>query len=231
MVSEVDHQLGRLRAHLESIGQWADTFVVVTADHADLLGDHGLLGKLGWWSSSYHIIGIVRDPRPEATRGIVIDRLTENVDIFPTLCDVMGIDVPAQCDGLPLTPLLHDVEPPWWRTAAHWEFDWRDQFPPPKPGTWPWDRRPEHHSVAVSLHGGPDEAERAFVQFAGGTALAFDLMADPTWQTRIDDPTALLAMAQAQLAWRAQHAERTMTGTILDGGVRGRVPIDAAADA
>ena len=100
----------------------------MTADHGEQLGDHGLQQKLGWFEESHHIVGIVRDPAEpaDATRGTVIDRFTENVDVFPTLCDVMGIEVPLQCDGVPLTPLVHGEEPPWWRDAAHWEYDWRD---------------------------------------------------------------------------------------------------------
>ncbi len=63
MVSDVDHELGRLFDELESLGMWEDTFVVVTSDHGEQLGDQGLLGKGGMFESSYNIVGIVRDPR------------------------------------------------------------------------------------------------------------------------------------------------------------------------
>lgn len=229
MVSEVDAQVGRVRAHLEANGQWDDTFVVVTADHADLLGDHGLQGKQGWWGSSYHVLGIVRDPRPGSVRGAVVEELTENVDVLPTLCEAMGIAVPTQCDGLPWTPFLQGEAPPWWRSTAHWEFDWRDLYPPPGPDSWPWDRRLERQNLAVSLHRDPLAATTtAYVQFADGTSLTYDLTADPTWRTLIDDPVRSLALARIQLAWRAQHTDRTMTGTLLDGGIRGRTPVDAS---
>ena len=45
MVSEVDHQLGRLWDAMRASGRWDDTVVIVTADHAELLGDHGLREK------------------------------------------------------------------------------------------------------------------------------------------------------------------------------------------
>ena len=70
--------------------------------------------------------------------------------------------------------------------------------------------------------------EVAYVQFADGSALCFDLAADPTWRTEVDDPAELLHEAQQMLAWRAQFADRTMTGTLLrDGGI-GRRPPDLA---
>ena len=42
-----------------------------------------------------------------------------------TLPTPPGLAVPGQCDGLPLTPFLDGAEPPAWRDAAHYEFDWR----------------------------------------------------------------------------------------------------------
>ena len=41
----------------------------------------------------------------------VVDDFTENVDLFPTICEAMGIEVPAQCDGLPLTAFLSGERP------------------------------------------------------------------------------------------------------------------------
>lgn len=224
MVGEVDAAVGRIREHLEARRQWDDTFVVVTADHADLLGDHGLVGKLGWWGSAYHIVGIARDPRPGGARGAVVEELTENVDVLPTLAEALGLAVPIQCDGLPLTPFLQGEPPPWWRTTAHWEFDWRDRFPPATEATWPWDRRLEAHHLATSLHRRPDGREEGYVQFGDGSWAAFDLTADPTWRTPLTDPSRVLALAQEQLTWRSCHAERTMTGANLDHGPNGRLP-------
>ena len=125
MVSHVDHQLGRLWGALRGLGVWDDTVVIVTADHGEMLGDHGLREKVGYWEQSYAIPCIVRDPSHPATHGTVVEHFTENVDVMPTICDTIGVPVPAQCDGYPLTPFLTGERPPWWRAAAHWEFDWR----------------------------------------------------------------------------------------------------------
>ena len=63
MISHVDHQVGRLWAALRELGMWDDTVIVVTSDHGEMLGDHGLKEKLGYWEQSYAIPCIVRDPR------------------------------------------------------------------------------------------------------------------------------------------------------------------------
>jgi arylsulfatase A-like enzyme len=219
MVSEVDHQLGRVWAALDARGEWDDTFIVVTADHGEQLGDHGLIQKAGFFEQSYHVLGVVRDPRPDARRGAVVDAFTENVDVFPTLCEAMGVDVPVQCDGAPLTPFLHGQAPPWWREAGHWEWDWRGGLIAEGPHPWPWDRRLERQNLAVRRG-----ESAAYVHFADGSSLCFDLAEDPTWRTTTNDPVTVLGQAQALLTWRARHADRTLTGMLVEGGGIGRWP-------
>jgi arylsulfatase A-like enzyme len=219
MASEVDFQLGRVWDALKRSGQWGDTFIVVTSDHGEQLGDHGLLQKYGFFEQSFHIPGIVRDPRATGSHGAVIDAFTENVDLFPTLCDAMGVSVPAQCDGLPLTPFLKGEVPPLWREAAHWEFDWQGSLIPHGPHDWPWDRRLERQNLAALR-----TRDGAYVHFGDGSAVAFDLGADPSWRTEITDPARVLDLAQAMLTWRARHTDRTLTGMLIENGGIGRWP-------
>lgn len=218
MVSEVDAQLARVWEVLRETGAWDDTVVVVTADHGEQLGDQGLLGKLGWFEESYHIVGIVRHPHHPGTHGTTVDAFTENVDLFPTICDAIGAPVPVQCDGLPLTPFLVGEEPPFWRDAAHWEFDWRDQYLLEE-HPWPWDQRLERQQLACVR-----DADGAYVQFGNGTWRCFDLAADPTWHTTVTDPARVLPYVQAMVSWRASHTDRTHTGMLVASGGIGRMP-------
>jgi arylsulfatase A-like enzyme len=219
MVSAVDEQLGRVFDALAALGMWDDTVVVVTADHGEQLGDQGRIDKGGIFESSYHVPAIVRDPRLPGAHGQVVTDFTENVDLLPTVCDALGIDVPPQCDGLPLTPFLRGERPPWWRDAAHWEYDWRCEYIPFGPHDWPWDRRLETKHLAVIR-----SESSAYVQFGSGDWRCFDLGADASWQTEVDDPATVLDHAQRMLTWRSRHAERTLSDMLLiDGGI-GRVP-------
>ena len=220
MVSEIDAQLGRLWQSLRDNGSWDDTVVIVTSDHAELLGDHGLREKVGYWETSQHIPCIVRDPRHPSTAGTVVQVFTENVDIMPTICDAIGIAIPAQCDGLPLTPFIEGSEPPWWRDAAHWEYDWRFaliQLGADVP--WPWKRSLEKQTLCVHR-----TDDIAYVQFGDGRHVCFDIAADPTWRTECTDPSRVLRAAQELLTWRMQMTDRRHTGFLVENGGTGRWP-------
>ena len=217
MVSEVDDQLGRVWEALARTGHFDDTVIVVTADHGEMLGDHGLREKLGYWEQSYHIPGIVRDPRHPAGHGIVVESFTENVDVMPTLCSAIGVAVPVQCDGFPLDPFLRHEAPVRWREAAHWEYDWRSESIATAPHEWPWDRGLERRHLAVHR-----DDRRAYVQFGNGSWRCFDLAADPTWRTEVHDADVVLPLAQAMLTWRSGHADRVLADLVIgaDGGGR-----------
>ncbi len=220
LITEVDHHLGRIWETLRTRGEWDRTLIVVTADHAEQLGDQGLRGKLLHFESSYHILGIVRDPAHPTAHGTVVDDFTENVDILPTICEAIGQAVPAQCDGQPLTPYLRGEPHPAPKDAAYYEFDWRDLAGGDLIPSGAFDRHAETMHLAVRR-----SAEHALVHFGNGSWHCYDLAADPTWQTEVTDPAALLGELQAMLTWRANHTDRTLTGTLLGRtGPRGRRP-------
>src|SRR5262249_58270216 len=72
LISEVDDHLGRVIGHLKATGQYDNTLIVLTCDHGEQLGDHHLLGKLGYFDQSFWIPLVIRDPSPEApgSRGL-----------------------------------------------------------------------------------------------------------------------------------------------------------------
>lgn len=212
MISDVDAQLGRLWAALERLGLWDDTVIVVTADHGEQLGDHGLVQKVGWFEESHHIVGIVRHPGHPGAHGRVVAAFTENVDIFPTLAEVMGTQIPTQCDGRSLLPWLTGDTPEGWRDSAHWEFDWRSLLIALMGDDTPEESLRTAHLAVTRTDGA------SYVQFGDGSWLAFDLAQDPTWRRALQDSAAVLALAQRQLVWRSCHTERTLANLVLERG-------------
>ena len=223
MISEVDAQLGRIFDALRERGEWENTIVVITADHGEQLGDHGLREKVGFFEQSYRIIGMVRAPQLAGGHGRLVDAFTENVDILPTLCDLIAAPIPAQCDGRSLVPWLAGDTPANWREMATWEYDWRQLYVSDDANgsalQWPHDRRLERQHLCTQR-----DAHTAYVQFGNGDWLAFDLAADPTWRTPITDAARVLPLAQRMLTWRSQHTNRELSGFKLEDGGVGRWP-------
>lgn len=221
MVSEVDAQLGRVFDHLRANGLWEDTLVIVASDHGEHLGDHGLIEKAGYFGASYHIPCLIKPAGVADTdfvAGQSVDLFTENVDLFPTICDAIGAPIPLQCDGLPLTAILRGETPSFWRTSAHWEFDWRfTQIGPGSQHNWPVDRQLERQHLTVHL-----DRTSAYVHFGNGDTLHFDLSADPTWQTLITDPARKLSAAIELMTWRTENSPRGLSGSLVSQGVIGR---------
>ncbi len=211
LMSEIDAQLGRVFDFLEESGQWNDTMIIFTCDHGEQLGDHYLLGKMGYFDGSFRIPMIVHDPAPEAdvTRGSIVDRFTETIDTMPTILDWLGADIPRQCDGRSLLGFVHGEPPRDWRTEVHYEFDFRDVFysqPESKLGL---------HMDQCSLAVVQDEAFK-YVHFAALPPLLFDLKADPAQFRNVaadpDYATVVRDYAQKMLDWRLRYADKTLTG-------------------
>jgi arylsulfatase A-like enzyme len=217
--SEVDDQLGRLFAYLDGQGLSSSTLVVLTSDHGEMGGDHWLVEKCGYWDESFHIPLIIRDPLAtgDATRGLVVNQPTESVDVAPTILDWLGTPIPAQFDGWPLTPFLRNgAVPSHWRTAAHWEWDFRHpQFRyaeerlgiPSEHCSLAVLRRPEAKYVQFAAE--PDVLPPLLFDLGGGPAHTVNLAGEPvpSEQER--------AMAQEMLRWRMRNMERTLANCYL----------------
>ena len=101
-----DVQLGRFLKEAERLGALEDTLIVVTNDHGEELDDHG---RLGHGHSLYE--ELIRAPLimhfPERLgEGRVIDDIVEQVDLTPTLLDVLGVPQIPGVDGKSVMPLL-----------------------------------------------------------------------------------------------------------------------------
>ena len=220
MISEVDAQLGRIWAAVKERGDWDDTIIVLTSDHAEMMGDHLMLGKGGFFDGSYHIPLVIRDPRRRKMGGRQVNAFTEAVDIVPTVLDLAGGDIPRHLDGHSLAPFLDGTSPESWRGAAHWEFDFRSIS----------SRKAEKHfgigSRQCNLAVVRTEKYK-YVHFGGGLPpVLFDLVDDPDETRNVADAPAYrlarLDMAERLLAWRAEHLDQSLAlSELTDDGVAG----------
>jgi arylsulfatase A-like enzyme len=103
VISHMDTQIGRILEALESSGKAAHTIVVFCSDHGLAMGSHGLRGKQNMYE---HTIGVpLIISGPSILRGERFDAQVYLRDLFPTLCDLAGLEIP-DVDGKSLGPVL-----------------------------------------------------------------------------------------------------------------------------
>jgi len=215
MMSEVDHNIGRMIASLKASDEYDNTMIVLTSDHGEQLWDHWMLGKESHFDQSVQIPLIIRAPGSfsKEGRGRVVEAFTENIDVMPTILDILGCEVPLQCDGRSLTPFLTGDEPDDWRKEVHWEIDFRDVL----------NGKPEQEMGlrldACSLCVLRDRRYK-YVHFTDLPPLLYEIAADPNELANLaGDPAhagVVAEYAQKMLSWRMVHEERTLTGISKD---------------
>jgi len=214
MITQVDDQIGRIVAHLKATGEYDNTLIIFTCDHGEMLGDHWMWGKAGYFDEAFHIPLIIRDPRKAADdgRGRVVAEFTEAVDLMPTILDWLGLEPPFQCDGRSLLPFAAGRSPADWRREVHWEFDFSDIVsldPEEALGL-------DSDQCTLSVIRGP---RYKYVHFTTLPPLFFDLEKDPGQFSNLaanpDYMPLVLEHAQRLLSWRMEHNDRTLTRSFL----------------
>ncbi len=107
----VDDLVGQVVEALEKQGLADNTIIVFTGDQGFLLGEHEHWHKATLFDESCRVPLIVVDPR-QKEKGKQSTNLTGLIDIYPTLCDLLGIDAPHKLSGKSLVPQLNDVKSP-----------------------------------------------------------------------------------------------------------------------
>ena len=102
-ISYTDANVGKLLDALDSLGLTKNTIIVLWGDHGWHLGDHNL------WCKHTNFEEATRAPLIIAAPGFKPSKTssqTEHIDIFPTLCDLAGVNIPSILDGKSLVPLM-----------------------------------------------------------------------------------------------------------------------------
>jgi arylsulfatase A-like enzyme len=104
MITHLDDCLGRVLAVLEERGELEQTLIVFCGDNGLAVGQHGLMGKQNHYEHSIRVPLILSGPGIRA--GQRVDTPVYLFDIFPSLCEHLGMKRPASVEGRSFAPLL-----------------------------------------------------------------------------------------------------------------------------
>ncbi len=100
-IAYLDRALGRLFERLRALGRFDGALVVVTSDHGEALGEHGLLSHgVSLHQHQLHVPLLVKAPQQRA--AAVSGVLVSSVDVMPTILAALSLEVPAALPGLDL---------------------------------------------------------------------------------------------------------------------------------
>ncbi len=106
MITHMDAQMGRVMDALDAGGMTDDTIVVFAGDNGLAIEQHGLFGKQNLYEHSIRVPLVFSGPG--IPRGVQRSAYAYLLDIFPTLCDLTGIDPPGSVEGTSLKSAITD---------------------------------------------------------------------------------------------------------------------------
>jgi arylsulfatase A-like enzyme len=115
-VSYIDALIGRLLDELDRLKLSDNTVIILWGDHGWKLGEHAGWCKHTNFELDTHVPMILSVPGMK-TAGQRTGALTEYVDIYPTLCEACGLEIPGHLEGCSMIPLLEDPARQWKKAA------------------------------------------------------------------------------------------------------------------
>ncbi len=119
-IVSVDESVGRVLDYLEENNLDKNTIIVYTSDQGFFLGEHGLFDKRFMYEEAMRTPLLIRYPK-EIKGKSQTDRLTQNLDIAPTLLDVAGITIPGDMQGESLRKIWQNDDSKW-RDALYYHY-------------------------------------------------------------------------------------------------------------
>ncbi len=175
-ISYVDHQIGRLLDALDASPLKDNTIVVLWSDHGFHLGEKENWEKFTLWNQSTRVPLFIAAPGL-GQQGRQTRQPATLTDLYPTLCELAGLPIPAQCDGASLVPQLKHPDAARARLALT-SFQFAGE-----PAA--------SHAVADARH--------RFIRYGNGFEELYDLASDPREFTNLAADPALGAV-KARLA-------------------------------
>lgn len=160
MISQIDHNVGRILATLDDLGLTENTLVFYSTDHGDMLGNHGLYLKGPTpYEDLMRVTMVARGPGIAA--GKVINEPVSTLDMAATFYDHAGIAAPCEMQSRSLRKLLAGEAQT--RDVAYSE----------------WHLHPSRCGVGLQLRTVRTKTHKCTFELGSGAGELYDLRNDP----------------------------------------------------
>lgn len=163
-IAYTDDCIGRVIEKLKELGIYDSTLLIVTGDHGEMLGEHGEEEHTYFiYESAIRVPLLVKLPGQE--NGHVVPEPVGLVDLFPTICAQLGLEMPQAVQGYDLSPFLKGLLP-----ASYERFVYSESVGPTRigasslasvsTGRWKYIQAPRAELYDISVD--PDEQNNLF---------------------------------------------------------------------
>ena len=104
-ISYVDAQLGKVLDRLKASDRYRDAILLLWSDHGWHLGEHSAWGKMTNFEVATRVPLVIASPQFASART---ESIAELVDLYPTICDLAGIEPPQHLEGSSLVNVLRN---------------------------------------------------------------------------------------------------------------------------
>ena len=152
---------------LKKMGIYDETLVIYMGDNGYMFGEHGLIDKRVAYETSSRVPMLMQCP-DMIQGGTVVDQVVANIDIAPTVLEVMGLKKPPHMDGQSFISLAQGKSV-LWRDYFLYVYYWEQNYP----------HTPTHFSIRGNQY--------KYTTYYGlwDTDELFDIQADPLEQNNL----------------------------------------------
>ena len=108
IITHLDDQIGKVIKALKESGDYENTLIILAGDSGLAVGNHGLIGKQNLYNEDGIHVPFIISGNLVKDKGRKIDAFSYIHDIFPTICDLANIEIPASVEGKSLLPVIEN---------------------------------------------------------------------------------------------------------------------------
>lgn len=110
-IAFVDHCIGRVTAKLKELAIYDSTLLIITGDHGEMLREHEEKEHLYFiYESAIKVPLIIKLPGSASKEPVRVGESVGLIDVVPTICELLGFEMPRRIQGVSLVPLLQKKE-------------------------------------------------------------------------------------------------------------------------